>query len=166
MLRTSCKGLKVCSQHGTDILEIMHSFKVVFDKMLAFFLILHQQGCSFCVSGEATQEDNYHLDEGIGLDSDSDSVSDSDSDLNSGFDMDIDIDHISDIDMDSLSVHSMDSSHLGLHADFDSILQHFGKAQQCQQSPHAALCSGRVILKQDCFNRHFVQCEYRNRHNQ
>ncbi|KAL4062088.1 hypothetical protein V8B97DRAFT_1858390, partial [Scleroderma yunnanense] len=76
MLRTSFKGLKVCSQHGADTLEIMHSFvshvdvqtqsaplsllftnntwKVVFDKMLTFFLILHQQGCSFHMSGEAT----------------------------------------------------------------------------------------------------------------
>ena len=58
------KGLKVCSEHDPDILNIMHSFvshigiqmqtapslsstvdnasRVVFDKMLALFLVLHK----------------------------------------------------------------------------------------------------------------------------
>ncbi|KAL4073507.1 hypothetical protein J3A83DRAFT_4399834 [Scleroderma citrinum] len=162
-LRISCKGLKVCSEHDPEILNIMHSFvshvgvqtqsvplspafvnntqKVVFEKTLTLYSVLHQQGCSFQVSDEATQENNYCLD------------SDSDSDL--GTDIDVDTDYISGTDMDNLNVDSIDRSHLGLHTDFDTILQHFRNAQRRQPLPHA-VCSGRMILKQDYFNHHFV----------
>ncbi|KAL4076551.1 hypothetical protein V8B97DRAFT_2021913 [Scleroderma yunnanense] len=171
-LRISCKGLKVCSEHDPEILNIMHSFvshvgvqtqsvplspafidnvqKVVFEKTLALYSVLHQQWCSFHVLNEATQENNYHLNKGLGLDLDSDL----DLDLNS--DSDSDLDYISGTDMDNLNVDSIDCSHLGLHADFDTILQHFRNAWQHQSSPHA-VCSSRMILKQDYFNCHFVQ---------
>ncbi|KAL4071959.1 hypothetical protein J3A83DRAFT_4188045 [Scleroderma citrinum] len=153
-LRISCKGLKVCSEHDPEILNIMHSFKVVFEKTLALYSVLHQQWCSFHVLNEATQENNYHLNKGLGLDLDSDL----DLDLNSDSDSDLGT------DMDNLNVDSIDCSHLGLHADFDTILQHFRNAWQHQSSPHA-VCSSRMILKQDYFNCHFVQCKYQTCHN-
>ena len=162
--------------HGPDILNISHSFvshisvqtqsalsllfvnnaqKVVFEKMLALFSVLDQQGCLFHVLDGATQ--------GLDLDPDpdSDSDSDSDSDLDPGSEIDADIDYISDMDIDDSSVDSTDGSHLGQHADFDSILQHLRNVWQCQPLPHT-ICSGRMVLKQDHFNRHFVQYEFVN----
>ena len=183
-LRTSCKclhsfchpltwkfagnGLKVCSEHDAEILNVSHSFvdrisvqtqlalssssannvkKVVFEKTLALFSILSQQKCLFRMSDEATQEDDCQLDEGVALDSDSDS--------DSGSEIDADIDYISGMDMDDLSMDST-GSHLGPHANFDNISQHFGNVRQHRPSPHT-VCSGRMILKQDQFNRYFLQ---------
>ena len=57
--------------------------------------------------------------------------------------------------MDNLSMDDEENSHFGLHANFDRILQHF-KTSRCGRLPHA-VCKGRVILKQDRFNHHFIQ---------
>ena len=99
------------------------------------------------MSDEATQEDDCQLDEGVALDLDSDS--------DSGSEIDADIDYISGMDMDDLSMDST-GSHLGPHANFDNISQHFGNVRQHRPSPHT-VCSGRMILKQDQFNRYFLQ---------
>ncbi|KIM62796.1 hypothetical protein SCLCIDRAFT_119051, partial [Scleroderma citrinum Foug A] len=163
-LTTSCKGLKVCSEHDPDILNIMHSFvshigvqmqtapslsstvdnasRVVFDKTLTLFSVLHEQGCSFRVSDKASQESDHLLDA---------TSSDSDSDLDGHSDSASDIGS----DMDNLSMDNKENSHFGPHANFDRILQHF-KTSWHGCLPHA-VCKGRVILKQDRFNHHFIQ---------
>ena len=185
------KGLKVCSEHDPNILNITHSFvscigiqmqtapslsstidnasRVVFDKTLTLFSVLHEQGCSFRVSDKASQESDHLLDAtSLDSDSDLDGHSDSASDIGS--------------DMDNLSMDNEENSHFGPHANFDRILQHF-KTSWHGCLPHA-VCKGRVILKQDCFNHHFIQhvvsfllsssfdlglfcrCEHRMRHDQ
>ncbi|KAL4061962.1 hypothetical protein V8B97DRAFT_2027006 [Scleroderma yunnanense] len=141
-LRISCKGLKVCSEHDPEILNITHLFvscvgvqtqsaplssafinnaqKVVFEKMLTLYSVLHQQGCLFQVSEEATQENNYHLDKCLGLDSDLDL----DLDSNLSTNIDVDTDYISGTDIDDLNVdsilckyqtHHNQQSHLTIH---------------------------------------------------
>jgi len=161
------KGLKVCSEHDPNTLNIMHSFvshvgvqnqivpmlpsfgddacRVVFDKTLALFSVLHQHRCSFRVSGEAIQEHDHLLDGTVGFDSDSDS------------DLDLDLDTSSDTEignMDSLSMDGIDVSRFGPCANFDRVLQHFTTSWG---EHSAAGCKGRIIMKQDRSGHHFIQ---------
>ena len=94
---------------------------------------MSQQKCSFHILDEATWEDDCQLNEGVlVLDSDSDSK------------INADIDYIAGMDMDDLSM-DRTGSHLGLHADFDNILQHFGNVWWCQPLP-PTVCSGRMVF--------------------
>ncbi|KAF9232965.1 hypothetical protein BU15DRAFT_90533 [Melanogaster broomeanus] len=164
-LKSSCQGLKVCSARPDTALDVQHSYTSrlsvhdiiapslfsyvdsataeIFMKTLALFCALSEHGCSFnagLISGVTTalSEPNPHPcipTGGFGAESGPESDTDFDTDF--------------DDTPDPLPVALVQNGHL--------------RNSRRRQSNNHEMCMGKLVMRRDRFNRHFICCQYHTR---